>query len=462
MGFSRNLRPLLANTCLSLAFVIGGSALHAQESADKIIAIVGKNRIILQSDLEIQAAQSKAQDPNYNDSDKCAILQQMIMQKMLMEQAERDSVRVSDEDVDGQLDNRLRYFTQLYGSKEKLEKVSGKTIYQLKEDYRDIIKDQMLAEKVQGTVLENVKITPAEVNDFYKKIPVDSLPFFPATVEVGQIVMDPKVSQEMENYAHEKIEGIRKEIITDGKSFETMAGIYSEDPGSRDNGGRYDGITRNGPWVAEFIAATFKLQNGEISPIVKTKFGYHIIQMINRKGDEADVRHILIKPTVTNGDYQAALVRLDSIRNILVSGKMTFPEAVGKFSTDDAAKRTGGMIADPATGVTELDMSKLDPVMVLLLDSMKQGSFSASHIFVNDQREKSCRIIYLRNRTAPHKANLKEDYGKIQEVALAQKKRMKLQSWVTAKIPTYYLKVDAEYQSCQAIKEWTQAISKNN
>lgn len=457
MGSVKGLRFFVSRLGLLLAVVIlCGQSLVAQEVADKIIAIVGKNRIILQSELEMQVAQSRAQDPNFSDSNKCGILQAMILQKILIEQSERDSVRVSDEDVDAQLDNRVRYFTQLYGSKEKLEQVSGKTIYQLKEDYRDVIKEQMLAEKVQGTILENTKITPAEVESFYKRIPVDSLPFFPAAVEVGQIVIDPPVSAEMQDYAHQKIEDIRKKIVDEGKSFETMAGIYSEDPGSRDNGGRYDGVTRNGPWVQEFVAAVFKLQNGEISPIVKTKFGYHIIQMVNRRGDEADIRHILIKPEITNTDFQKSLARLDSIRTLLVDGKMTFPEAVGKFSTDEAAKRTGGMIVDPSTGSSELDISKLDPAMVLLLDSLKNGSYSAPHVFMNDQHEKSARIVYLKSRTAPHKANLKEDYGKIQEVALAEKKRNKLQNWVKTKMPTYYLWIAPEYQGCDVLKDWLQ------
>src|ERR1700743_290733 len=165
----------------------------------------------------------------------------------------------------------------------------------------------MVAEKLQGTILENMKISPSEVEAFYKKIPKDSLPFFPATVEVGQIVIDPPVSTEMNDYAYVKLGGIRKDRTEGGKSFETMAGIYSDAPGSRDNGGRYDGITRTGPWAPEFVAAVFKLQNGEISPIIKTKFGYHIIQMIQRKGDEADIRHILIKPELTSADFQTTL-----------------------------------------------------------------------------------------------------------------------------------------------------------
>jgi peptidyl-prolyl cis-trans isomerase SurA len=446
---------LIKTSTLLFIASIGIGSVFAQQSADKIISIIGRNRIILQSELEMQIAQARQQDPNFEEvTYRCLALQDMIVKKMQMEQADRDSLFVSDEDVEGQLDNRLRYFTQLYGSKEKLEQVSGKTIYQLKEEYREVIRDQLLAGKAENQIIENVKITPAEVEAFYKKIPVDSLPFFPATVEVGQIVIDPPISQEMDDYAHSRIEDLRKEIIEGKKTFENAAGFYSEDGGSRDNGGRYDGVTRNGPWVQEFINATFKLQNGEISPIVKTKFGYHIIQMINRKGDEADLRHILIKPTVTTADFNKALAKLDSVRNLLVTGKMAFPEAVGKFSTDEAAKRTGGMVADPSTGNTDLDITKLDPVMVLLLDTMVQGGFSAPHIFVNEQREKSCRIVYMRTRTSPHKANLKEDYGKIQEVAMAQKKQIKIQNWVTSKAPTFYLWIAPEYHTCDVLKDW--------
>ena len=445
---------MLRKLSLLVLLFVAGSSVFGQESADKIISVVGKNRIILKSELEQEAIQARQQNPGFTDADKCLILQQMILRKMLVEQADRDSVMVSDEDVDGQLDNRIRYFIQLYGSKEKMEQMSGKTIYQIKEQYREDIKEQMVAEKMQGTIMENTKTTPAEVEAFFKKIPSDSLPFFPATVEVGQIVIDPPVSPEMEDYAHSKLEGIRKDIISGAKTFEASAGLYSDDPGSRDNGGRYDGVTRTGPWAAEFVAATFKLQNGEISPIVKTKFGYHIIQMITRKGDEADVRHILVKPEVTSADFQRALKKLDSVRALLVAGKMSFSEAVGKFSTDEAAKRTGGMIADPNTGNTVLDMTKLDAGMVLLLDSLKQGDYSASHIFLTDARERSCRIVYLRSRTMPHKANLKEDYSKLQEVALVQKKNTKMQTWVKTKLPSMYLKIAPEYMNCDGLKEW--------
>jgi peptidyl-prolyl cis-trans isomerase SurA len=456
MNFKSILYKYLYAACTLLLCVIGYTPLQAQEqSADKIITIVGRNRIILKSDLEIQLAQVKQQNPEmYNDTLQCNILQQMILKKMLMEQAERDSVIITDEEVDGQLNNRLRYFVQLYGSKEKLEQASGKTLYQLKEDNRDIIREDMTTEKMQGEIMQHVKITPAEVEAFYKRIPVDSLPFYPAAVEVGQIVIDPPVSPELDAYAHTKIEDIRNQVVSGGKSFEVLAGIYSDDPGSRDNGGRYDDVSRTGQFAPEFLTATFKLQNGEISPIIKTKFGYHIIQMIQRKGDEADLRHILIRGEVTSGDFKTTMAKLDSVRSQLVSGVITFPIAVGKYATDEASKRTGGMIADPQTGNTLLEMNKLDPTMVLSIDSLQPGQYSQPQIFFNEQHEKSCRIIFLRSRTAPHKANLKDDYSRIQEVALQQKKAQKMQAWVISKLPTYYLKIDPAYMSCTVLQQW--------
>jgi peptidyl-prolyl cis-trans isomerase SurA len=437
---------------IAVLLLLCGSGSFAQETADKIIAVVGKNRIILKSDLDIQIAQELQQNPVFHDT--CGLLQSMVQGKMMLEQAERDSVMVNDDDVEGNLDNRLRYFVQMYGSKEKLEQAAGKTVYQLKEEYRDAIREQMVTEKMRAQILENVKITPAEVTAFYKKIPTDSLPFFPATIEVGQIVIDPPVSEEMNDYARKKLSDIRKEIVDSVRTFEYEVATNSDDPGSRDNGGRYDGITRNGPYAPEFVAAAFKLQNGEISPVFKTKFGYHIIQMIQRKGDEVDVRHILIKPEVTSGDFKKAMTKLDSVRNLLVTGKITFPEAVGKFSTDEAAKRTGGMIADPATGVTELDMTKLDPAMVLMIDTLKPGHYSAPHIFMTDMHDKSCRIVYLRSRTSPHRANIKDDYSRLQELSLFQKKVQKLMNWTKDKLPGMYIWLSPEYRSCTVLNDW--------
>lgn len=435
------------------------SVVRAQgpQSADKIVAVVGRNRIVLQSELEQMVQQTQQQTPGIvmNDSMRCLILQEMISGKMLVEQAERDSLLVSDDEVEGTLENRIRYFIRMYGSKDKLEAASGKTVYQMKEDYRDVIKEQMMAEKVKNKLMEHLHVTPAEVQAFYNKIPKDSLPFFPATLEVGEIVMAPPTNPELDAYAREKIEKIRKEIVSEGASFETKAGIESEDPGSRDNGGLYKDVTRDGGFAQEFVQAAFKLQNGEVSPVVKTQFGYHIIQMVQRKGEQVDLRHILIIPQHTSADYKAAIEKLDSIRAQIIAGKMTFGEAVTKYSTDDQSKMTAGMIADPRTGATQLEVDQLDPQLALMIDSLKPGSISQPHVYKNARGEQSTRIVFLKGRTEPHKANLRDDYSKIQNVAKAQKEQEKMDAWITDRLPSYYLKIDPDYGSCPSLQRWS-------
>jgi len=432
-------------------------AQQEKSTADKILAVVGKSRIILQSELEGEVLRMQQEDPaSFHDTMRCALLQQMILRKLLVEQAERDSVIVSDEEVEGTLENRVRYFISMYGSKENLEKISGKTIYQMKEDYREAIREGMVAERMQGNILQHVKVTPAEVQAFFKKIPVDSLPFFPAMVEMGQIVIDPEVNPELEAYARKKLEDIRNDIVKNGKSFETQATFYSEDPGSRDNGGDLGVIGRKDV-VSEFAAAAFKLQNGEISPIVKTKFGYHIIQMVRRQGEQAHLRHILIKPQYTSADYQKALDKLDTVRSLLIAGKTTFQEAVGKYATDEMSTRTGGMIADMQTGSTLLEVDKLDPDLALMVDYMKPGMFSKPQLFTRGPNDKSARIVYMKSKIDPHKANLTDDYSRIQDAALQQKKSQKMDSWLAEKAPTYYVKIAEEYKTCPSLQVWTNA-----
>ncbi len=429
---------------------------------DKIIGVVGKSRIILQSEVDQQVASALQTDPTLGENVKCDIVEQMVLQKLLVEQAGRDSIEVSAEEVESTLENRVRYFIMQYGSKEKVEELSGKTIYQLKEENREITEEMLLSERMQSGILETVKVTPVEVKRFYDNIPVDSLPFFPATVEMGQIVIDPAVSPELDTYARKSLEEIRNKIVNEGADFEIQAGIESHDPGTRDEGGMMRGITRKGGGlVTEFVVAAFKLQNGEISPVFRTRFGYHIIQMVNRKGDEADVRHILKQPERTTADFNNALARLDSIRTELVNGKINFGQAVGKFSTDELSNRTGGMITDQQGG-TVLEVEDLDPAVALMLDTLKPGNYSAPMVYTNARGERSCRIVYLKSLTAPHKANLQEDYSRIQFAAMQKKKGEHMQNWVREKAPGFYIKIDPEYKQCPNLQIYTENTSAKN
>lgn len=450
----------LGISILLLAFSSSVLAQTNGQSADRIIAKVGKGRIILQSDLEQNFAQYKAENPDINDSMKCPLLQEMIFKKILAEQADRDSVVVSEDEVDAIMDQRIRYYIGQAGSQERLEQYMGKTVYQMKDEFRDMIREDALAERMKGQIISAVKITPVEVKKYFDKIPADSLPYLPATVEIGQIVVDPPISPELDHYARTKLETLRQEIKDGSKKFEYVAQTESADPGSRDQGGDL-GFVERGKMVPEFEKAGFKLQVGEISPIVKTEFGYHIIQLLGRQGEKAHLRHILIRPERTSADFKLALLKLDSIRAQLITGKISFQIAVGKYSTDKESKNTGGMISDPRTNSSKLQIKDLDPAMVLAIDSLTSGSFSQPQIYANPYTgDKSCRIIYLKSRSQPHKANLVDDYGNIQDVALRQKQLDRQNEWLQEKLPTFYIKIDKEYQSCPELMPWVLVINK--
>ncbi len=433
---------------------------NEQTLLDEIVAVVGKDRIILKSEVELQAQQLMLQDPSIGEEVACEILEQMLLQKLLVEQAERDSVFISEEQVNATLDNRIRYFIMQYGSKEKLEEIAGKTVYQLKEENREATEEILLSEQMQTSILESVKVTPVEVQKFYSNIPADSLPFFPATVELGQIVIDPDVSPEFDSLARKDLASYRKRVVEGGESFATLAGLYSDDPGSRDDGGMIRGVSRKGGgFVTEFVVAAFKLQNGEVSPVIKTRFGYHIIQMVSRKGDAADVRHILVKPERTSEDFKKAMTKLDSVRASLIAGQITFEEAVGKYSTDELSNRTGGMIVNQQ-GSSSLAVDELDPTLALMIDTLKPGIYTQPMTYTTERGERSCRIVYMKNITKPHKANLQEDYSKIQFAALQKKKAERMQQWVADKAPSYYIKVNGTYNQCPDIQKFLNSSAK--
>lgn len=432
-----------------------GATLYSQaqkQVADKIVGVVG-NKIILQSDVDLQAQNDPSLSDVSKEDVKCNVIYSLLAQQLLVEQAARDSVIVSDDEVEAQIDQRIRSFIQKFGSKEAVEKASGQTIYQLKETYRSFFKDKLTAERMQQKIMNDVSITPSEVKTFFQDIPSDSLPLLPATIEMGEIVVAPTIDPAIDELAKEKLEDVRKEIVTNGKSFATMASIYSMDP-SRNNGGLIN-INRKDV-DPQFAAAAFRLQPGEISPVIKSRFGYHIIQMVKRMGDDAQVRHILIIPEVTSIGIDRTMRKMDSIRAELISGKINFSQAVGKYSTDDMAKMTGGMILDPRTGSASIEMSNLqDQNVVQAASSLKVGEYSQPQVFRDQQTQKQeCRILYLKERTEPHKLNLKEDYSLIQQQALAKKQNDFLFNWVKDKSKDYYIHVDSEYQNCSELKDW--------
>lgn len=423
--------------------------------ADKIIAYVG-DQIILKSDVDNAIAdfQRQAQDgtPLPADAD-CQFLQGQIIQKILALQAKKDSLPLSEDDIDADLDNQIRYFIGQYGSQEVLEQVAGKSIYELKEDFREPFREKKLAEMMRNKIVDNIKITPTEVKNYFNKIPADSLPFYESEVEVGQIIIYPKPNKDIEEYVTQQLLGMKQQVESGQKKFADLAKIYSQDPGSKDNGGQYS-INRNDKnWDPAFMAASFKLKEGQVSQVIHSKFGLHIIQMVSRAGDDAIVRHILIIPTVTPAEINSAKAKLDSARSMIVAGNMTFGAAVNKYSEDENSNFTGGMVMMP-DGSTRITIDQLDKDMVVALKDMNPGSISQPQVYKDERNKTVVRIIYLKTRTQPHRENLKDDYDRIAKNALEIKKEKSLEGWFKEHVTDFYIDVDKDYTKCSNINEW--------
>ncbi|MBS1654608.1 MAG: peptidylprolyl isomerase, partial [Bacteroidetes bacterium] len=363
---------------------------------------------------------------------------------------------------EAELDQRIRYFIQKFGTQEELERVAGKTIYQIKDDARASVKENKLAEAMQKKITENVKITPAEVKAYFEKIPKDSLPFFESELEVGQIVIYPKANRDLEKYVIDELNNYKHQIETHVATFEQLAKRYSEDPGSKDRGGLYQ-INRNEKsWDPAFMATCFRLKEGEISNVIKTKFGYHLIMLEQRNGDDAIVRHILRIPPVTATEINEATAKLDSIRNQIVNGNLSFAAAAGKYSEDEQQKFVGPYFTG-RDGSTYVTIDELDKDIVAQLDKLKVGEVSKPISFADERGKKGVRIVYLKSRSEPHRMNLKDDYNRVAQSALEEKKADAMDKWLKEKIPTYYIMVDNDMvNSCPKLKKWNDETQKKS
>ena len=319
--------------CLSLFICSISFAQPKKVVADKIIGVVG-DRIILKSDVDNQIADAKRQDVELPPDAHCFLIQQLIINKMLALQAEKDSLPVSDGEVEADIDNRIRYFIQQYGSREAIEQITGKTIYQFREEMRDPIKEGKLAGNMRNKIIENVKITPAEVKSFFERIPKDSLSYYETELELGEIVVYPKAGREMEEYAQDELKEYKEMVENGGKRFETLASLYTDDPGSKQTGGLYILNRNDNSWDPTFFNTAMSLKEGQVSRVIKSKFGYHIIQCVSKVGDETTVRHILKVPRINEEDMQQAIDKLDTVRAKLITGAMSFGEAVNKYSDE--------------------------------------------------------------------------------------------------------------------------------
>ena len=422
---------------------------------DKVIAIVGKNPLLL-SEVETNIVQQK-EKKNTGEYGRCKVFEDLLFQKLLLAQADRDSIVVADAEIDGELNRRIQYYVGMLGSEEKFEAFYGKRISVFKDELRDDVKNQLLAQKMQQKVTGDNKLTPNEVRTFFSTLPIDSLPLINSELEIGHIVRKPPVSDDAKKAVREQLNIYRQRVVN-GESIAVMAALYSEDPGSAKNGGRYESVMR-GQMVPEFEAVAFRLKTGEVSEIFETSYGYHFMQLVARKGESVDVRHILMSPKISQLQILKAKDELDSIRELIVSGKIKFADAALRFSTDKDTKQNGGLLINPAANSTKWELEEIgemDQNLVFMLENqMKVGDVSPVIQYVGSDAKQAWRIIYLKSRTEPHKANMKDDYIKLLNMATFEKQKKLIKDWITKKSKSTYIKIDNEFNTCKLEYNWT-------
>lgn len=448
---NKSIKTVISITLISLMSMLSLDS-FSQKIIDKIVATVGQNEI-LYSEIQNQYMQYLMQGYTADGEEiRCQIFEEILFAKLLLNQAQLDSIEISDEMVERELDQRLNYFISQIGSQEKLEKYYNKSILAIKTDLRYTIHEQMLSERVKNDITQDVQITPSEVRLFFNEIPKDSIPLISSEYKYSHIIVMPEVLPEEKEYARSKLVDIRKRVI-DGQEFSSMARMYSEDPGSSIKGGELGDFGR-GMMAPEFEAAAFALEPGEVSEIVETEYGFHIIQLIKRKGDFINVRHILIETKVSPVSMQLAKKQLDSIYNLIEEGSLTFEEAAMRYSIDDS-KFSGGVALNPQTGGAVFSGETIDKDLFFKLDKMNVGEILPPTMYMKERTKRAYRIVRLDKRTKPHKANLQTDYDKIQNIALEDKKRKVIGLWITEKSDKTFINIsDASFKSCNYTYNW--------
>ncbi|MEP2025061.1 peptidylprolyl isomerase [Reichenbachiella sp.] len=414
---------------------------------DRIIAKVD-DYIVLKSELDRAYLEFLSRGELSQGNAKCQILESLVINKMMVAKAEIDSIYVLDVEVESNLDRRMSYFIQQIGSEEKLEEIYNKSIEEFKAELFDQIKEQMIVQKMQGTIGEDVSVTPAEVKKFYNQIPADSLPYFSTEVTIGQIVKVPDVNDDRKAEIKQQLIDFKKRI-QNGENFGQLAKKYSQDPGSASNGGEL-GFFKRGELAPEFEAAALSMKPGEISRPVETQFGIHLIQLIERRGNTYNSRHILIIPQPSVNDIDDAKNYLDSLRTAVLVDSIRFEVLAKEHSDDQITSGNGGFFSD-ATGAMRVSVEELDPTLFFTIDTMAVGTITKPMEFRMADGTDAVRIIMYKERVAPHQANLLEDYQKIRAATVANKRNQIMSKWFKDAQGEVYIHVDPEYEYCRIL-----------
>lgn len=440
------------NKCLLVLALLAFTQARAQTNIDRIVAIIG-DKIILHTEILGQVKQAQQEGADLGPNPYCTVLEEQMFQKLLVHQADVDSLVVKDDQVEQELNQRIAYFIAQIGSKEKFEAYYGKSTEKFKEDFREAIRDRMKAQQMQSKITSDIKVTPKEIVDFFNKIPKDSLPFIGSKIEVAHLVMMPKVSAEEKLRVKNELDGYRTDILAGKESFCTIAVWKSEDPGTRSNCGEFELVPR-GTFVPEFDAIAFTLKEGQVSEVFETQYGFHILQLLERRGDMYRGRHILMSPKISNLQMAKASQKMDSIYNLIRTNQMTFEDAVKKFSTDEETRQNQGKLFNQQTGDSKFETNEIDKQLFITVDKMSPGDVSEPVYMTTTDQKQGIRLVKLLSRSEPHVANLKDDYPQISEAALNEKKNRTVLKWVRSKTGSMYVWIEDDVKTCPFEYPW--------
>tara|TARA_B100001057_G_scaffold67133_1_gene60848 strand:- start:3842 stop:5170 length:1329 start_codon:yes stop_codon:yes gene_type:complete len=422
------------------------------QSIDKIQAKIG-SEILLISDIENQYNQVLSQGVINTENLRCNIVDELLLQNFLVHHAKIDStIEIVQDDIDAEINNRISFFEKQLGSLEKVESYFNRSISSMEDELMLIVKDQFYSQKKQSKIINDVKITPNEVKDFYNKLITDDIPTVPTKVELSQLVILPRISKEKEQIIKDKLNSFRKRIY-DGEDFKVLATLYSDDPGSASSGGEL-GFMSRGDLVPEFERAAFKLKKDEISEVVQSKFGFHIIQMIERRGEQINVRHILLKPKFSSSSLKSASDKITSIKLEIDSNLLSFEEAINEYSDDDS-KNNDGLIINPQTGTTQFTYEELDPSIRYMVEKMSEGDISKPSLTKSqDGTQAAYRLLKIKSKKLEHRANVIDDFDLLKENALANKKQTVLDNWVKDNLDATFINLSPELSKCPCYNKW--------
>ena len=424
--------------------------LSAQQNVvDEVIWVVG-DEPILKSDVEVTRIQAAMEGQRWKGDPDCAIPEQLAVQKLFLHQAAIDSIEVTESEISSQIEGRIDYMVQQIGSREKLEEYRKQTLSQIRTSMHDDLRDQLMIQRMKESLVKDIQVTPAEVRRYFKDLPQDSIPFVPTEVEVQIIAQTPKIAVEENNRVKDELRDYTDHVNRGETSFQTLARLYSEDPGSRRTGGEMDYVGR-GVLDPAFAAVAFNLTDPKkISKIVESEFGFHIIQLVDKRGDKIKVRHILRKPVVSDSAVQASLARLDSIAADIREGKFTFEEGASVISDDKDTRMNRGLMANRSENgqTSRFQLQDLPPEVAKAVDTLKVGEISRPFEMINERGKTVCVIAKLKSRTEGHKATITEDFQVMKDVVLEKRRSDKLHQWVVDKIKNTYVRINDSYRNC--------------